>query len=444
MKDGMRLGDFLQEVQRRSENKMDYIRSTRSLRMQAFPTLSDDVANVLGRSSILSDGPIAFEDLSAGGLASTGREIVPVTSNGHALATVKKPNVQLLVPHRNDPGVDSLNLNSIMHDQLGGWLGIPARYYDRMLSDFPELLAANVNTLLQAAPADEKRTIRSLDGTARAFLSDAYEPIDNYDLMNYLMPLFVGKTTYLRDGTAVEPIKDPNGNLLKVSFRSVNVTDSHLYAKLVVPVLQAELKVGATIRIGVLIKNSEVGFSQIVALPFYEVLQCTNGAVISNMLAGISRRHVGRRKSEELSAGARFIQEATKKERMKVFFMEMADIIRGTLTETMLTRISEPLVASMGRPITGHVDAVVDHLGKRMDLGGDEQQEIMRYLIDGGDLSQWGLSNAITRYSQDVDSYDRASELEKLGGDVITLSPSDWHVISSSTRPAKAKAASAA
>ena len=31
-----------------------------------------------------------------------------------------------------------------------------------------------------------------------------------------------------------------------------------------------------------------------------------------------------------------------------------------------------------------------------------------QYLIEGGDLSQYGLSNAVTRASQDVASYDRA------------------------------------
>jgi hypothetical protein len=55
----------------------------------------------------------------------------------------------------------------------------------------------------------------------------------------------------------------------------------------------------------------------------------------------------------------------------------------------------------------------------------------MRHLIEGGDLSAWGLGNAITRSAQDVDSYDRATELEAVGGKVIELSPSEWRSVQS-------------
>ena len=43
------------------------------------------------------------------------------------------------------------------------------------------------------------------------------------------------------------------------------------------------------------------------------------------------------------------------------------------------------------------------------------------------DLSKWGMANSITRYSQDADvSYDRATELEAIGGKVLDLKPSQW------------------
>ena len=51
---------------------------------------------------------------------------------------------------------------------------------------------------------------------------------------------------------------------------------------------------------------------------------------------------------------------------------------------------------------------------------------MLGYLIEGGDLTRYGLSNAVTRYSQDVEDYDRASWLEELGGEVIALPPNDW------------------
>ena len=49
-----------------------------------------------------------------------------------------------------------------------------------------------------------------------------------------------------------------------------------------------------------------------------------------------------------------------------------------------------------------------------------------RYLIHGGNLSLYGLSNAVTRFSQDVSNYDRASELESSGYDVLSMSAKKW------------------
>ena len=51
---------------------------------------------------------------------------------------------------------------------------------------------------------------------------------------------------------------------------------------------------------------------------------------------------------------------------------------------------------------------------------------MLRHLILEGDLSADGLDNAITHFSQDVDDYDRATELEALGGKLIELAPGDW------------------
>ena len=41
----------------------------------------------------------------------------------------------------------------------------------------------------------------------------------------------------------------------------------------------------------------------------------------------------------------------------------------------------------------------------------------------GGDFSLYGLAKAVTRCSQDVESYDRATKLEEIGYSVMTMSP---------------------
>ena len=73
--------------------------------------------------------------------------------------------------------VEPLEIQSTAHQQLGDYLDIPRKYYRRMLGEDANLLAYNVNSWLQRNP--EQRMIRTMDGRARAFLSNRYRRIDN-------------------------------------------------------------------------------------------------------------------------------------------------------------------------------------------------------------------------------------------------------------------------
>ena len=41
-------------------------------------------------------------------------------------------------------------------------------------------------------------------------------------------------------------------------------------------------------------------------------------------------------------------------------------------------------------------------------------------------MTLYGLSNAVTRYAQDVSSYDRATRLEAMGYDIMTMPRRQW------------------
>lgn len=72
---------------------------------------------------------------------------------------------------------------------------------------------------------------------------------------------------------------------------------------------------------------------------------------------------------------------------------------------------------------------VVQLTSQSYGINADEQEGILKYLIAGGDLSLYGLSNAVTRASQDVASYDRATALEGIGWQVATMEPAQWKEI---------------
>ena len=75
-----------------------------------------------------------------------------------------------------------------------------------------------------------------------------------------------------------------------------------------------------------------------------------------------------------------------------------------------------------------------------LNLTEKEGAAVLRHLVDntdrpgGIDLTQYGLMNAITRTAQDAETYDRATELEKIGGSVIGMDSTLWDRISGAER----------
>lgn len=91
---------------------------------------------------------------------------------------------------RGENGLDLINpleIQQTAHRQIGDYLGIPRKYYDRMLGSDVGLLSYNVNRWFQREP--EQRMIRTMDGRARAFLSNRYRRIDNLDIARVTLPI---------------------------------------------------------------------------------------------------------------------------------------------------------------------------------------------------------------------------------------------------------------
>ena len=101
------------------------------------------------------------------------------------------------------------------------------------------------------------------------------------------------------------------------------------------------------------------------------------------------------------------------------------------LDEGAFRRQVERLKVAAGTPIAStHLDQVVDITAKRFGLTEEEGAGILAHLIRGGDLSRWGLCSAVTRFTQDLGSYDRATDLERVGGKLIELPNAEWQRIS--------------
>ena len=71
----------------------------------------------------------------------------------------------------------------------------------------------------------------------------------------------------------------------------------------------------------------------------------------------------------------------------------------------------------------------VEILGDKLSMTLSERSSVLTHLIQGGDLSAYGLLNAVTRTSQDLEDYDRATSFEMLGSQILSLPQSTWKEI---------------
>lgn len=300
---------------------------------------------------------------------------------------------------------EAFGVNDIAHRQLGQHLKIPATYYDRMRSENPSLLTANVNSWFAQEPTT-RRMLRTLDGTARAFLSDRYRRIDNFEVAQTVLPIISGMA-----GANVE---------------SCELTDSRMYIKVVDPRVTAEVSKGDIVQAGVIISNSEVGMGSVSVSPLIFRLVCTNGMIAQD--GAIRKYHVGR--SNEADDNFGIYRNETIEADDKAFLMKLEDSVRAAVDQARFAKIVDRLrEATEAKMAAVVVPQVVELTSREYGFTQDESTGILGHLIAGGDLSLYGLANAVTRHSQDVTSYDRATELEAAGYKIINLAPSQWRQI---------------
>jgi hypothetical protein len=301
-------------------------------------------------------------------------------------------------------GVGSFPLRTIAIDQTAGHLDIPLKYVRKLQDEQPNLLVQNFNTLLHVKPV--RRLIRTLDGDARAFLSDRYQRIDNIDVAQVVLAAFV------------------DTNLQVVSCE---VTESRLYIKAVFPGLQREIKsrrVGDFVEAGVIVTNSEIGLGAVSVKPFAHFLVCTNGMVVNkakrftHVGARIGGEEIGYLKDDTIAAGDRFD------------LLRIRDALKQAIDETAFDEFVQQLEGATQQQIeAGRVTDAIEVLGNKLTFTEPERKSILTHLIEGGDLSRYGLVNAVTRTAQDAEGYDRATELEAAGYAVLALPANDWKQI---------------
>ncbi len=300
--------------------------------------------------------------------------------------------------------LEPLEISENAHRQISARLGIPIKYYNRMLSESPELLTQNVNFWFGKNP--EQRMLRVMEGKTRAFLSNRYLRLDNHEITCAVIPEI--------------------GTIPDVRFVSSQITEEHLYIKVVNPNLQRELSPGRTIQAGLVICNSEVGLGTFTVSPLIYCPENSYGMIAD--AGAVKRTHSGPiyraeenfqlRPEEFLTAGD------------NAFLEKIRTAVRNTMEESIFDGVVEKMREAIEARInTADVPAVVGAAGNEFGITDSEQSGVLEHLLEQNDMSLYGLASAVTRQSHDSESYERATNLEEISYQMLTMPHRQWERI---------------
>jgi hypothetical protein len=294
----------------------------------------------------------------------------------------------------------ALPINDYAHGQIAGETGVPKAYYDRMRHDAPELWAANVNHWLHAEP--QRRMVRTTDRVVRSVLSERYHRLDNVDILAATLPTLADTGLQWR-------------------FQEAGLTDRRLYIRAVLWDRRGEVKKGDEVAAGFIIRNSEVGAGALAIEPFLHRLACVNGMVVA--VGGIRKVHLGRAQENELS----FLREETLRQDDKAFLMKVGDTLAGLVNPASFQKILDQARLAASIEVQNPI-AAAELLTSRIGLREPEQERVLANLTRGGDLSVWGMLNALTATARDLSDYDRKIELETEAGKLM-MAPAEVNAL---------------
>lgn len=293
-----------------------------------------------------------------------------------------------------DKDIYNFKVTDIAHRQIADRLGIPFKYYERMMNEYPKLLDENVNSWLKFKA--EKRMLRTLDGKLRAFLSSRYRRLDNLELVDHILPVIA--------------------QMKNCQIASCDITETHLYLKVINKSMKAEIVPGDIVQAGFVVSNSEIGLGALKVEPLVYRLVCKNG-MISRDYAH-KKYHTGRNVEDTDNAYELYSDETLQADD-KAYFMKVQDIVSAAVDETKFLLTVDKMRQAKNIKTENNPIETVEVLGDKYLLNKNERASVLRHFIMDRDFSQFGLVNAVTRSSQDVEDYNRATELERIGGTIL-------------------------
>lgn len=285
----------------------------------------------------------------------------------------------------------SYNVGRIAHEQIADKMGIPQKYYQRMAGQAPELLTTNVNHWM--GEESKNYLCRYLDGKMRAFLSDRYRTLDDYDFA-----LHIGQG--LRDSGAM--------------ISELTLSEERFHIRALQPNWGVDIGGGDVLIPGLYGSNSSVGRGGLEISGYLFRTVCSNGAMT---IKGLHRIHLGERRESGLQLAA-----DTQAARDEAMWLEVRDLVHAVFDKTLVAEMVESVQDAAQTMLAEPIKAV-ETVAAKMTLNEQQKNDVLAYMMapqipatEAGTL--WGLVNGITQLGHKSDAEEEV-RLQRIGGELL-------------------------
>jgi hypothetical protein len=300
---------------------------------------------------------------------------------------------------------------------------IPTRFFDTLMTERPNRLADLVNGLHADDP--KKRLVRCLDNEVRAWLSNGYRVIDNFDMAFTCLD-----EARKKDAQVFEA--DLSDKRMRIKFTTQQVWDKidivqrsgpqgswyagaignkELMGKTILGArIKDELPGGqGTIHPVVTVLNSETGHGGFHVRIGILMGICFNVATLETV---VSRVHLGERLEEGI-----FSQETISAE-TKAIMLKARDAIRAAFDQDKFAAMVAKAKAAQADKVESP-SAAIDNIVAIGAVNEEQREALMTYFLRDYDQTRFGFAQAVSRLAQDIVDPDDAGDLESLAGKII-------------------------